>query len=256
MIHFRKPCFLMVFLLLGHAWGFSAAARNEQTEQTTTLEVIGRGRISRDNVAKARDEAIVDGLWNAVEQGVGLLLSPEAVVDHFQVLSDRVYPQAEEFIHDYKVLTESKSGKYYRVIVRVTLLTDMLKDKLQDIGMLMTDRELPSVLFLLSEQNVGETSARHPLGIGTWGDHQGAVGLGRGERITEGTRIGVEWDKPFVARALWVTELRYNHPVAPDDGQKACPKHVTLTGGKLPARAEKGIIGTDSFFSCCDDWEG
>lgn len=161
MIHFRKPCFLMVFLLLGHAWGFSAAARNEQTEQTTTLEVIGRGRISRDNVAKARDEAIADGLWNAVEQGVGLLLSPEAVVDHFQVLSDRVYPQAEEFIHDYKVLTESKSGPYYCLVVRATLLTSILQDKLQEIGILVTHKEMPSVLFLLSEQNIGQASPQY-----------------------------------------------------------------------------------------------
>jgi hypothetical protein len=151
----------MVFLLLGQAWGFSAPARSEQIEQTATLEVIGRGRIYSDNVAKARDEAIADGLWNAVEQGVGLVISSEAVVDHFQLLSDRVYPQAEEFIHDYKVLTESKSGRYYRLVVRASLLMATLRDRLQEIGILMTHKEMPSVLFLLSEHNIGQASPRY-----------------------------------------------------------------------------------------------
>jgi len=161
MIHFRKLCFLMVFVLVGQAWGFSAVARSQQGEQTATLEVIGRGRIYRDNVAKARDEAIADGLWNAVEQGVGLLISSEAVVGRFQLLSDRVYSRAEEFIHDYKVLTESKSGLYYRLVVQVTLLMGTLRDKLQEVGILMTHKDMPSLLFLLSEQNIGQVAPRY-----------------------------------------------------------------------------------------------
>jgi hypothetical protein len=161
MMQFRRHCLFMVFLLLWQTWGISSVARSEQTEQTATLEVIGRGTIFRDNVAKARDEAIADGLWNVVEQGVGLLISSSSVIDHFQLLSDRVYSHAEEFIHDYKVLTESKSGRYYRLVVRATLSMKALHDKLQDIGILMTHEKRPSVLLLLSEQNIGQASPRY-----------------------------------------------------------------------------------------------
>jgi len=169
MNHFRKPCFLMVFFLVGQAWGFSGVAWSAQDEQTATLEVIGRGRIYRDNVAKARDEAIADGVWSALEQGVGLLISSEAVVDHFQLLSDRVYSQTEEFIHDYKVLTESKSGLYYRLVVQVTLLMGTLRDKLQEIGILMTHKEMPSLLFLLSEKNIGPVAPRYSWARSSFG---------------------------------------------------------------------------------------
>jgi len=169
MIHFRKPSFLVVFFLVGQAWGFSGMAWSQQSEQTATLEVIGRGKIYRDNVAKARDEAIADGLWSAVEQGVGLLISSEAVVDHFQLLSDRVYSQAEEFIHDYKVLTESKSGLHYRLVVQVTLLMGALRDKLQEIGILIMHKEMPSVLFLLSEQNIGPVAPRYSWARSSFG---------------------------------------------------------------------------------------
>jgi hypothetical protein len=40
----------------------------------------------------------------------------------------------------------------------------MIKEKLQDIGILMTGRELPSIIFLLSEQNVNDLPARHSWG--------------------------------------------------------------------------------------------
>jgi hypothetical protein len=159
----------MVFLLVWQTLGISLVARSEEAEQTATLEVIGRGTIFRDNVAKARDEAIADGLWNAVEQGVGLLISSSSVIDHFQLLSDRVYSQAEEFIHDYKVLTESKSGRYYRLVVRATLSMKALHDKLQDIGVLMTNEKRPSVLLLLSEQNIAQTSPRYSWARSSFG---------------------------------------------------------------------------------------
>jgi hypothetical protein len=169
MRQFRRHCLFMVFLLLWQTWEISSVARSEQTEQTATLEVIGRGTISRDNVAKARDDAIADGLWNAVGKGVGLLISSSSVIDHFQLLSDRVYSQAEEFIHDYKVLTESKSGRYYWLVVRATLSMKALHDKLQDIGILMTNEKRPSVLLLLSEQNIGQTSPRYSWARSSFG---------------------------------------------------------------------------------------
>jgi len=157
---------LLGILLVGAFLGYGAGVQSQEGEKPETLEVIGTGVVFRDNVAKARDDAIEQGLWNAVEEGVGLLISPASVLSHFQLLNDRVYSQTEQFIHEYKVLTESKSGRYYRVIVRVTLLTNVLKAKLQDIGILITDRELPSIVLLLSEQNVGELSARHSWGQG------------------------------------------------------------------------------------------
>jgi hypothetical protein len=164
MRYLRKQHLLIVLLHFGCILNLDTKAWSQQVEQTQTLEVIGTGKIYRDNVAKARDQAIEHGLWNALEQGVGVLISSATVVGHFQLLSDRVYSQTETFIHDYKVLMESKSGRFYRVVIRVTLLMSALQNKLQDIGILMADKELPSVLFLLSEQNVGEVSPRYSWG--------------------------------------------------------------------------------------------
>ena len=208
MTHFVKQRFVMVLLFVGYVCGPGAVAWSQQAEQDGTMEVIGTGRIYRHNVAKARDEAIERGLWNAVEQGVGHLIPSASVVGHFQLLNDRVYSRTEEFIHDYKVLTESKAGQYYRVVVRVTLLMSALQDKLQDIGILIAHKEMPSVLILLSEQNVGEVSSRYSLGqdaftrlplatedtLSTYMRDKGFVILGPGTLLTQENVFGPDYE--------------------------------------------------------------
>jgi len=170
-----KHRWLIVILFLVYISGTDALVWSQQPEETGILEVIGRGRIDHDNVAKARNEAIADGLRNAVEQGVGLLILSASVVDRFQLLSDEVYPQADEVIHDYKVLSESRSDPYYRLVVRVTLLMSALEEKLEDIGISTTKRGMPSVLLLLSEENIGQVSRRNSWGQSPLGRFPSAI---------------------------------------------------------------------------------
>ncbi len=134
------------------------AAAGSEMRGPVTVDVIGRGTIYSDDLAKARSNAIADALRGVVEEAVGLVLSTASVVEDFQLLSDRVYNQTEAFISDYKVLTESTSGGYYRVLVRATVYLSAIQDRLQTTGVLMTDKELPRLLFFLSEQHVGQSS--------------------------------------------------------------------------------------------------
>ena len=170
-----KHRWLIVILFLVYVFGASALLLSQPPEETGVLEVIGRGMIVHDNVAKARKEAIADGLRNAVEQGVGLLIPSASVVDRFQLLSNKIYPQADEVIHDYKVLTESRSDPYYRLVIRVTLLMSALEEKLEDIGISTTRRGMPSVLLLLSEENIGQVSRRFSWGQSPLGRFPGAI---------------------------------------------------------------------------------
>jgi len=134
------------------------AAAGSKTKGPVTVDVIGRGKIYRDDLAKARSNAIADALQGVVEKAVGLVLSTASVVEDFQLLSDQVYNQTEAFISDYKVLTESTAGGYYRVLVRATVSLSGIQDRLETTGVLMTDKKLPILLFFLSEQNVGQSS--------------------------------------------------------------------------------------------------
>jgi len=146
--------------------------------QTRTIHVIGRGTIYRDDVARARDNAIADALQDVVEDAVDLLISPSSVVQDIQLLSDRVYSQTEEFIHEYKVLTESKSGKYYRVVVRATVSMKAIQEKLASVGILTGHKEVPAVMFFVSEQNIGDFSPQY-----WWGEIPFGVDLSVSENV-------------------------------------------------------------------------
>ena len=134
---------------------------NGEGGETKTIYVIGRGTIYSDNVARARENAIADALQGVVEKAIGLLISPSSVVQDFQLLSDRVYNQTKEFIDGYKVLIESKSGRYYRVLVRATVSMKTVQDKLSSVGILTMHKGVPAVMFFLSEQNLGETAPQY-----------------------------------------------------------------------------------------------
>jgi len=149
----------------------SAAGRKvrQRAGETRTIDVIGRGRIYHDDVAGARDKAIEDALQGVIEQAVSMVVSFESLVQDFQFLSDQVYDQTDTFIHDYKVLTESKSGLNYRVVVQATVSMNAIRDKLQRIGILLNHKSVPKVMFFLSEQNIDEPLPRYwwgqtPLG--------------------------------------------------------------------------------------------
>ena len=141
--------------------GVAAGFEDGEGEETKTIHVIGRGTIYSDNVARARENAIADALQGVVEKAIGLLISPSSVVQDFQLLSDRVYNQTREFIDGYKVLIESKSGRYYRVLVRATVSMKTVQDKLSSVGILTMRKGIPTVMFFLSEQNLGETSPQY-----------------------------------------------------------------------------------------------
>ena len=155
--------------------GFEAG---QEASETRTIHVIGRGTIYRDNVARARDNAIADALQGVVEKAIGLLISPSSVVQDFQLLSDRVYSQTEKFINDYKVLTESKSGRYYRVVVRATVSMNAIQERLQSVGILTMHKEAPAIMFFLSEQNIGESSPQY-----WWGQTPFSVDLSVAENV-------------------------------------------------------------------------
>ncbi len=155
--------------------GFEAG---QEASETRTIHVIGRGTIYRDNVARARDNAIADALQGVVEKAIGLLISPSSVVRDFQLLSDRAYSQTEAFIHDYKVLTECKSGRYYRVVVRATVSINAIQKRLQSVGILTMHKEAPAIMFFLSEQNIGESSPQY-----WWGQTPLSVDLSVAENV-------------------------------------------------------------------------
>jgi len=143
---------ILILMLLLTAF-FSADVHAEEQALTKTVEAIGTSSINAQNVAKARDQAISDGLVAAMEKVISDFLPLESLVQNFQVLNEMLYDHTDEFIQDYRVLTEARSGKVYRVIVQATVSVDHVQMQLAIAGIMLGEKAMPRVLFFITEQN-------------------------------------------------------------------------------------------------------
>ncbi len=129
----------------------------------------GVGEVVGGDRAIARDQAIEDALRKTVEQAVGTLISPEGMEQHFQTLRDRIYPQSQGYIRNYRILSENPETFLHRVTIQAAVAMEDLEKHLQDLGVLTRQVDKPRITVLVAEQNVGRPSYYFRWGEGTEG---------------------------------------------------------------------------------------
>lgn len=143
------------------------AGQTEQEAIVKTVEVIGTGRIYGDDMPTAKSRATSNSLISAVALAAADLLTVDSMVRNFQTLNEVIYSRTDEFIRDYKVLTSSVSGNEYRVMVQVSVLVNKIEEQLSNAGIILVKKEMPRVLFLISEQKLGDPLPTYPEGEGS-----------------------------------------------------------------------------------------
>ena len=134
----------------------SSALQAQASATTKTFVVVGTAAMHGDNVSAAREKAIADSLVTAVALMTQELLKIDSLVDNFSQLNELLFDQTSTFIQGYKVLTEAGQDKSYRVIVKATVSGKNISKKLTEAGILRASTTLPSVLFLIAEQNLAQ----------------------------------------------------------------------------------------------------
>ncbi len=134
-------------------------------ESTQEIRAVGTGIVQNEGIVGAKDEAISNGLSNAVARALEDHIPAEIVSANFKTLDDAILSAAGDYISDYRVLTESKSKSRYRVFVQVSVLSDKIKKKLSDLGIILSETNLPKVLFVIAESNLNDL-----LPVYWWGD--------------------------------------------------------------------------------------
>ena len=134
----------------------SGTVRAEKQVFTKVVEVIGTGRIYKNNTAEAREQAITNSLVSAVEKAIAELLPHVTLVEKFPMLNNIFYENTREYIQDYKVLAEAASDKFFRVIVQSTVSTERIKERLLNVGITMGEKTLPKILFFITEMSLGD----------------------------------------------------------------------------------------------------
>ena len=95
----------------------SVLAYAEKKVQNKTFVVVGTSQIYGGNIQAAREAAISESLVLAVALMTEEILEVNSLVEYFPQVNQIIYAEPKTFVLDYKVLTETESGKLYRVLV-------------------------------------------------------------------------------------------------------------------------------------------
>ena len=115
----------------------------------------GVGVIIDDNTAIARDQAIQDALRLVVEQAAGTMVTSETLVQNYEVMRDQIYSKSQGYIQRYEVTDESTEGNLYKVTIQAAVAEGNLKNDIMALGLLMARKNMPRVMIMVAEQNVG-----------------------------------------------------------------------------------------------------
>ena len=76
--------YFLLFLVI-----FPVVAEKESAEETIVLQVVGEAFMIDGQIAKARELAVANGLQQAVEQAVGVLVYSETQVENYELIRIR-----------------------------------------------------------------------------------------------------------------------------------------------------------------------
>ncbi len=90
------------------------------------------------NVGRARTQALSEAKRNAVEIGIGTLVSSQTLVNNAVLVSDRIYSQAAGYVTDYKIVSEgvTPNGSTFELCMNTTVDIGNIEDDLRAIGIL------------------------------------------------------------------------------------------------------------------------
>lgn len=119
------------------------------------VEVRGEAAIINNDKAAARDKAIDDALRKAVESAVGTMVSSETITENFQLISDRIYSQAEGYVRKYQIQDEREEDGVIIVEIKAQVSVGAVSKDLDGLKTLLKRKKMPRVLILIAEQNIG-----------------------------------------------------------------------------------------------------
>jgi hypothetical protein len=145
----------LALLMAGHpVWG-------QQNQGAATVHVLGSSPIRGEDLSSSRQAAIDQCLEAAVSQALLEAIPQERLVANFQVVGEAVYRHTDQFISDYKVLTESTQGKVYRVLVQATISIDRLVAVLTQAGIPLGQKNEMRVLLCVAEKKVTDLNYQY-----------------------------------------------------------------------------------------------
>lgn len=153
----REWIFLLLIVVLFAAHFLGHPCHAQKTEEATNDEkvFIGTGRVVDENIADARNEAISEGFVKAIEDYLIRRIGPQDMANNFQRLDEEILSRSKEAVQDYQIISEFRTERYVRVLMKARVNEVVLEQKLKTMGLLEIDTVQTAVLFVVSQKKQG-----------------------------------------------------------------------------------------------------
>jgi hypothetical protein len=136
----RRP-FLIILVFMTWIFLLPCKGFSQDNEDIQPVNTEGTSIIINDDLASARNNAIQDALQKAVEHVVITLIPSKTIASQSQIIRDNLYAKSNEYIHDYRIISEKQYQAVYQVNVRSTLFASSIMDDLQALGLLIVEKK-------------------------------------------------------------------------------------------------------------------
>ncbi len=116
-----------------------ASPAKAATIAAKTYLVVGTGSIRGDSLNAAKEQAIAECKALAVQLMTAELMPQEMLVEQFPQVDRAVFQKADQFIQYYKVLSENREDRHYRVLVQAKVSARQIDAQLRKAGLIMAD---------------------------------------------------------------------------------------------------------------------
>ena len=123
----------------------------------TALVCAQTQKVTGEGMALNRDAAIEQAKRNAVENGLGAVMSSETVVKNAMVFSDNIYSKAQGFVKTFQVVSENQGPDGLWEVTIEAEVTQILDQILQDetaMQVLLNSMNRPRIMFMVKEENL------------------------------------------------------------------------------------------------------
>lgn len=93
--------------------------------------------------AETKDEAVKIALRAAVEQGVGILVDSETLVENNELISDKIYTEVQGYVTEYNVIEETEEAGLVTVKVQATVSLAKLRKSIKGLKIILEEKENP-----------------------------------------------------------------------------------------------------------------
>lgn len=118
------------------------------------LPIIAFGQgdktVRATGIGASPTQAKNDALRNAVEQGAGIKISSETVVQNFVAVKDSIISESFGLVTSYTVLSEVKKGELYEVQVQAVISKDA-KNSWAKMRIILEQQGNPTIMFCIRE---------------------------------------------------------------------------------------------------------